>query len=105
MDDKRRASDEADDKEPGTLPLFSQQTEDDEPEFWSGEDLERAYQEALKALDQFEEAIPSAREALDFETNQEDSEAGPMLYPFLGAAGKSPSTETSASKPDGEHGG
>lgn len=106
--DQSRFSEEADDQEPGTLPLNSQESEEDqEPEFWSGEDLERAYQEALKALDQLEEAIPSAREALDFQSDHDeaDPEAGPVLHPFPGAAEKSTPTDSASSKPDGEPSG
>lgn len=49
---------------PDTLPLFS---DDSEEESWSGEDLERAYQEALNALDQLEQELPSAQEILNFD--------------------------------------
>ena len=49
---------------PDTLPLFSDESEQ---EFWSGEDLERAYQEALNALDQLEQELPSAQEILNFD--------------------------------------
>ncbi len=77
---------------PETLPLFS--TEGSEEEFWSGEDLERAYQEALKALDHLEQELPSAQEILNFDSAE--TEAGPEAaeslneYPRL-ADGSGPS--------------
>jgi segregation and condensation protein B len=91
LDDRDRFRDSEDDPTPDTLPFSSQDSEDNqEAEFWSGEDLERAYQEALNALDKLEEAIPSAREALDFEAhgNGSEEESVPILHPFPSAKGQ-----------------
>jgi segregation and condensation protein B len=93
-----------DDKERETLPLFSEESgNDEEPVFWSGEDLERAYQDALKALDKLEEALPSAREALDFDANGDvaEEEVGPVLHPFPGPPAKNPTGIASAKEPEG----
>lgn len=101
-DDHDPISEEADEQEPQTLAYFSPDSDVDESaDFWSGEDLERAYQQALSALDQLEAAIPSAREALDFDASREEAEdeSGPVLHPFPGPAGKVTPTADAISEP------
>ncbi len=92
FDEEDQSPDSPEDYEPQTLPFSSQDNE--EAEFWSGEDLERAYQEALSALDKLEEALPSAREALDFEAYREEAEGEAVLHPFPGASNPIPPAET-----------
>jgi segregation and condensation protein B len=66
----------AEDRE--TLPLFPDRSADEEEdEVWSGEDLERAYQEALQALDQLEQELPIAGAVFDLDSPWEEAdEAG-----------------------------
>jgi segregation and condensation protein B len=100
VNEHRRLMGDADEPEPSTLPFASEYSaEDNDAEFWSGEDLERAYQEALSALDKLEQALPNAREALDFDSQRDelDDEAGPVLHAFPGTIGQNKPAESVAS--------
>ena len=103
LNDRDRFRDSTDDPTPNTLPFSSPDAEDDESaEFWSGEDLERAYQEALSALDKLEEAIPSAREVLDLETYREEAESEAVLHPFPSAKGQTKTVDPKAEESETE---
>lgn len=93
--DESRSDDSVEDQEPETLPLSGDESDpNEEPDFWSGEDLERAYQEALEALDELEQAIPSARAVLDFGDADSSEESGdPVLHPFPGVTPPAKSAE------------
>lgn len=99
-DDQSPSLEESGDEERATLPFSLQ--DDDETEFWTGEDLERAYQEALSALDKLEEAIPSAREVLDFDANPEEADAEAVLHPFPGTIQKK-ARSAEAKEPDADN--
>lgn len=80
------------DLEPDTLSLFSiedDETEDeDTDDFWSGNDLERAYQEAVTALDHIEQELPQVKAFDETEDDSEpDEDAVQSLNDFPGFAG------------------
>lgn len=79
---------------PETLPLFPKdadgQTDDDE--VWSGEELERAYQEAMSTLDHIEQELP--------DSNDDEGESVQSLNDFPSLADVPPeATENSGASP------
>ncbi len=67
---------------PENLSLFSE----DDDDFWSGEDLERAYQAAVTALDHVEQEFSEAAKSLGTEGTDEADAVG-SLNDFPGIAG------------------
>ncbi|MCA9072903.1 MAG: SMC-Scp complex subunit ScpB [Planctomycetaceae bacterium] len=96
------------DAEPESLSIFSgDETEDEETDdFWSGEDLERAYQEAVSTLDHIEQELPSAKlfdESTDNHDEESDEDAVQSLNDFPGFADEipaAPATEETHTEPD-----
>lgn len=90
------------DAEPEHLSLFSVDDEESDEEegedFWGGDDLERAYQEAVSALDHIEQELPQAKSFADSEEvaedravdSEADEDAVQSLNDFPGLAGDLP---------------
>jgi segregation and condensation protein B len=85
------------DLEPETLALFPRESqENDADEIWSGEELERAYQDALNSLDQLEQELPRALALFDSERELDSAEDSVQsFHDFPGIAG-----DASVAKPE-----
>ncbi len=75
------------------------QEPDDAEEFWSGDELERAYQEAVSALDHLEQELPNAETFFDQDDQTEEVQS---LNDFPRLADPNPSTETVSKDKDSE---
>jgi segregation and condensation protein B len=91
--------------EPDTLPMFPKDSKEiDADGFWSGEDLERAYQEALTALDRLEQELPVPIALFDaereFNLAEEEGDSVQSLNDFPGFGGETKPADSDSQPKD-----